>query len=102
MSLGSQSEEKPSRYRVHTALNFFGQCITNGAHGNENTSSQHVPQTNLFNLDAHSSICHYTFTMDPEQQSKFAIHEAAREGRSMPHYSVLILATWLTIAKLRL
>ena len=37
--------------------------------------------------------------MDPEQQSKFAIHEAAREGRSMPHYTVLILATWLTITK---
>ena len=102
MSLGSQSreiEEKPSRYRVHTALNFFGQCITNGAHGNENTLSQHVPQTTFFSLDPHSTICHNTFIMDPEQQSKFAIHEAAREGRSMPHYPILILTTLLTMPK---
>ncbi|KAL9134861.1 MAG: hypothetical protein Q9175_003951 [Cornicularia normoerica] len=34
--------------------------------------------------------------MDPEQQSKFAIHEAAREGRSMPHYFALKSASSLT------
>ena len=105
MSLGSQSreiEEKPSRYRVHTALSFFGQCITNRAHGKDNTLSQHGPQITFFNLEPHSTISHYTFIMDPEQQSKFAIHEAAREGRSTPHYSVLVSATWLTIPKLQL
>ena len=31
-------------------------------------------------------LFHSFFPMDPEQQSKFAIHEAAREGRSTPGF----------------
>lgn len=41
-------------------------------------------------------ILHFTIVMDPDQNTKFPLHEAAREGKSM-YYQWLLLEAMLTI-----